>query len=126
MSAAIPNIPACHECGLAGFLQEDSEHLGGLRVVRALWMLKMLRLIKPSRCAVEVHSALGRAGAVATEHGAQCARIVVRLIHKIEIPYSIPYQQQLALLRFLFALMFVCHWLACVWSMTLKVVDEAG
>ena len=52
--------------------------------------------------------------------------LLVRIIHKIEIPYSIPYQQQLALFRFLGFLAIVCHWLACVWAMTLKVVDKAG
>ena len=52
--------------------------------------------------------------------------LLVRIIHKIEIPYSIPYQQQLALFRFLGFLVIVCHWLACVWAMTLKVVDKAS
>jgi len=81
---------------LIGVLHSDTETLAGARVIRVVWMLKMLRLMKPSR-----------------------------IIHKIEIPYSIPYQQQLALFRFLGFLVIVCHWLACVWAMTLKVVDKA-
>ena len=41
----------------------------------------------------------------------------------VEIPVSIPYQH-VALLRFLLVLILACHWLACVWAMTLKLVDE--
>ena len=30
---------------------------------------------------------------------------------------------QVALFRFLLILVLACHWLACVWAMTLKIVD---
>ena len=37
---------------------------------------------------------------------------------------SVPYQH-IALLRFLLVLILACHWLACVWAMTLKLVDQS-
>jgi len=67
----------------------------GTKIIRGLWTLKMLRLVKPSR-----------------------------IIHKIDIPFYVPYQQQLVLFRFLGFLLVICHWLSCVWAMTLQLVDE--
>ena len=48
--------------------------------------------------------------------------VKLRFMHKIEVPLSIPYQQ-MALMRFLIILAFVCHWLACLWAMTLGLQD---
>ena len=33
---------------------------------------------------------------------------------------------EVALFRFLLILVLACHWLACVWAMTLKIVEEKG
>ena len=38
------------------------------------------------------------------------------------IPFALPYQQ-FALARFLSVLVIMCHWLACVWALTLQLVD---
>eukprot|EP00913_Durusdinium_trenchii_P010704 g10043.t1 len=46
-----------------------------------------------------------------------------RIIHKIEIPMAIPYQQ-IALIRFLLVLGLVCHWLASLWALTLQLADD--
>ena len=46
-----------------------------------------------------------------------------RFLHRIEIAISIPYQQ-FALFRFLLILCMVCHWLACIWAMTLQLGES--
>ncbi|CAL1172161.1 unnamed protein product [Cladocopium goreaui] len=68
--------------------------LRSIKVIRVLRLLKLMRLLRSSK-----------------------------LTHRVEIPVSIPYQH-IALLRFLLVLILACHWLACVWAMTLKLVDE--
>ncbi|CAK9047032.1 Potassium channel GORK (Guard cell outward rectifying K(+) channel) (AtGORK) [Durusdinium trenchii] len=68
--------------------------LRSIKIIRVLRLLKLMRLLRSSK-----------------------------LTHRIEIPVSIPYQH-VALLRFLLVLILACHWLACVWAMTLKLVDE--
>ncbi|CAJ1457076.1 unnamed protein product [Effrenium voratum] len=65
-----------------------------IKVIRILRLLKLMRLLKSSR-----------------------------IIHKLEIPMAIPYQQ-IALARFLLVLGLVCHWLACLWALTLQLVDQ--
>ncbi|CAJ1407986.1 unnamed protein product [Effrenium voratum] len=78
-------------------LLSDADRLKDLRsikVIRVLRLLKLMRLLKTSK-----------------------------LTHRVEIPNSIPYQH-VALFRFLLVLILACHWLACVWAMTLKLVDE--
>lgn len=62
-----------------------------IKVLRALRLLKLARLVKTSR-----------------------------MIHNLEIPLSIPYQK-VALARFLVVLVLVCHWVACLWAMTLNL-----
>jgi len=67
-----------------------------VKVIRILRLLKLMRLLKSSR-----------------------------IIHKMEIPMAIPYQQ-IALIRFLLVLGLVCHWLACLWALTLQLsADES-
>ncbi|CAE7577375.1 Kcnh6 [Symbiodinium natans] len=70
------------------------DELQSLKVLRTLRLVKIMRLAKSSQ-----------------------------FMHKIEVPLSIPYQQ-MALTRFLLILAFVCHWLACLWAMTLSLGDE--
>lgn len=65
----------------------------GTKAIRALRLLKLMRVLKN-----------------------------LRWLHKLEIAVSIPYQQ-FALVRFLFVLLIVCHWLSCVWAMTLQLSD---
>ncbi|CAE7872454.1 KCNH7, partial [Symbiodinium microadriaticum] len=48
---------------------------------------------------------------------------MVKVIRTLRIPFSLPYQQ-FALLRFLSVLVLMCHWLACVWALTLQLVDR--
>ena len=67
--------------------------LKSIKVLRVLRLLKLTRLLKTSK-----------------------------LMHRLEIPVAIPYQH-LALIRFIFVLMMACHWLACLWAMTLQLVD---
>jgi len=64
------------------------------KAVRALRLLKLMRILKTSRW-----------------------------LHKLEIAISIPYQQ-FALARFLLILLLVCHWLACIWAMTLQLASD--
>ena len=45
-----------------------------------------------------------------------------RWLHRVEITISLPYQQ-FALFRFLCILLLVCHWLACIWALTLQLAD---
>ncbi|CAJ1349613.1 unnamed protein product [Effrenium voratum] len=66
----------------------------GIKVVRVLRLLKLMRIFRTSK-----------------------------LIHKLEVGLSIPYQH-MALIRFLLILILVCHWMACTWAMTLKLVEE--
>lgn len=75
---------------------EDSvvAELKTVKVIRILRLLKLMRLLKSSR-----------------------------IIHKLEIPMAIPYQQ-MALIRFLLVLGLVCHWLACLWALTLQLSDD--
>jgi len=65
-----------------------------VKVIRTLRLVKLVRLLKSSN-----------------------------LLHRLEIPFSLPYQQ-FALLRFLSVLVLMCHWLACVWALTLQLVDR--
>eukprot|EP00434_Breviolum_minutum_P001343 symbB.v1.2.001180.t2/scaffold60.1/size581591/20 len=65
-----------------------------IKVLRALRLLKLMRLVKTSR-----------------------------IIHNLEIPLSIPYQK-VALARFLIVLILVCHWVACLWAMTLNLGSD--
>ncbi|CAJ1373961.1 unnamed protein product [Effrenium voratum] len=65
----------------------------GTKIIRALRLLKLMRILKTSRW-----------------------------LHRVEIAISIPYQQ-FALFRFLLILVLVCHWLACIWAMTLQLAD---
>ncbi|CAJ1368662.1 unnamed protein product, partial [Effrenium voratum] len=77
-------------------LASGADHMSafkGTKAIRALRLLKLMRVVKTSRW-----------------------------LHKLEIAVSIPYQQ-FALARFLLILLLVCHWLACVWSMTLQLAD---
>ncbi|OLP96925.1 Potassium voltage-gated channel subfamily H member 6 [Symbiodinium microadriaticum] len=46
-----------------------------------------------------------------------------KVLQDFEAPLSIPYQQ-LALVKFMMVLGFICHWLACCWAMTLRIVDS--
>ncbi|CAL1136518.1 unnamed protein product [Cladocopium goreaui] len=66
----------------------------GIKVVRVLRLLKLMRIFRTSK-----------------------------LIHKLEVALSIPYQQ-MALIRFLLILILVCHWMACLWAMTLNLADS--
>lgn len=68
----------------------------GTKAIRALRLLKLMRVLKN-----------------------------LRWLHKLEIAVSIPYQQ-FALVRFLFVLLIVCHWLSCVWAMTLQLSDPTA
>ena len=43
-------------------------------------------------------------------------------LQDLEAPVSIPYQK-IALVKFMFILLFICHWLACGWAVTLSAVD---
>mmetsp|Transcript_18976 Transcript_18976/g.44220 ORF Transcript_18976/g.44220 Transcript_18976/m.44220 type:complete len:428 (-) Transcript_18976:6-1289(-) len=72
---------------------EGWNDLKALKALRTLRLLKLMRLFKSSR-----------------------------LIHRLEIPMAIPYQH-LALMRFLVVLLMTCHWLACLWALTLQLVD---
>eukprot|EP00439_Symbiodinium_sp_Y106_P067330 s570_g11.t1 len=71
----------------------DFAELKSIKVLRVLRLLKLMRLLKGSK-----------------------------IIQRLEIPVAIPYQH-LALIRFMFVLMMACHWLACLWAMTLQLVD---
>jgi len=73
---------------------EDLRNLTSLKILRALRLLKLARLARTSH-----------------------------LVQNLEVPFSIPYQQ-MALARFLLILGLLCHWLACLWAMTLVLVDE--
>lgn len=64
------------------------------KIFRTLRLLKLMRILKTSRW-----------------------------LHRVEITISLPYQQ-FALFRFLCILLLVCHWLACIWAMTLQLADE--
>ncbi|CAE7393743.1 KCNH6 [Symbiodinium sp. CCMP2456] len=76
-------------------VQSDQlDELQSLKVFRTLRLVKIMRLAKSSQ-----------------------------FMHKIEVPLSIPYQQ-MALTRFLLILAFVCHWLACLWAMTLGLNED--
>ncbi|CAK8993198.1 unnamed protein product [Durusdinium trenchii] len=66
----------------------------GIKVVRVLRLLKLMRIFRTSK-----------------------------LIHKLEVTLHIPYQQ-MALIRFLLILVLVCHWMACLWAMTLNLADS--
>ncbi|OLQ15728.1 Potassium voltage-gated channel subfamily H member 7 [Symbiodinium microadriaticum] len=72
---------------------EELRELTTIKIFRALRLLKLLRLVKTSR-----------------------------IVQDLEVPWSIPYQQ-MALGRFLLVLGLMCHWLACLWAMTLLLVD---
>eukprot|EP00439_Symbiodinium_sp_Y106_P079088 s97_g17.t2 len=74
---------------------DQLDELQSLKVFRTLRLVKIMRLAKSSQ-----------------------------FMHKIEVPLSIPYQQ-MALTRFLLILAFVCHWLACLWAMTLGLNEES-
>jgi len=77
-------------------LASDSDrinNLKGFKVFRALRLLKLMRVVKSSS-----------------------------IMHKIEISLAMPYHH-LALFRFLAFLLFYCHWLSCIWAMTLQLVD---
>lgn len=74
--------------------QDAMTEMKSIKVVRVLRLLKLMRLLKSSR-----------------------------IIHKIEIPMAIPYQQ-IALIRFLLVLGLVCHWLASLWALTLQLADD--
>lgn len=67
----------------------------GIKVVRVLRLLKLMRIFRTSKLR----------------------------IHKLEVALSIPYQQ-MALIRFLLILILVCHWMACLWAMTLNLADS--
>ncbi|CAE7222344.1 unc-103 [Symbiodinium necroappetens] len=67
----------------------------GIKIMRALRLLKLMRIFRTSK-----------------------------VIHKLEIALSIPYQQ-MALIKFLLVLMLVCHWLSCLWAMTLGMAEDA-
>ncbi|CAE7799687.1 Kcnh5, partial [Symbiodinium sp. KB8] len=77
-------------------VEADNEIAGysSVKVLRALRLLKLIRLARRSLW-MEEQEALR----------------------------SIPYQQ-LALGRFLLVLGLMCHWLACVWALTLQLVDD--
>eukprot|EP00438_Fugacium_kawagutii_P027970 Skav216360 [mRNA] locus=scaffold3700:42522:47106:+ [translate_table: standard] len=72
--------------------------LRSIKVIRVLRLLKLMRLLRSSK-------------------------LTHRDLEGVEIPVSIPYQH-IALLRFLLVLILAYHLLACVWAMTLKLVDE--
>ncbi|CAE7225904.1 Kcnh5, partial [Symbiodinium sp. KB8] len=76
------------------FGTDNLKELKSIKVVRALRLLKLMRMLKSSR-----------------------------LLHKLEIALSIPYQH-FALIRFLFGLVLVCHWLSCFWAMCLHLVND--
>jgi len=76
------------------FGTDNFKELKSIKVVRALRLLKLMRMLKSSR-----------------------------LLHKLEIALSIPYQH-FALIRFLFGLVLVCHWLSCFWAMCLHLVND--
>ncbi|CAE7337627.1 Kcnh2 [Symbiodinium necroappetens] len=78
---------------IGGSSGSDFGGLKSIKVLRVLRLLKLARLLKTSK-----------------------------LMHRLEIPVAIPYQH-LALIRFMFVLMMACHWLACLWAMTLQLVD---
>lgn len=63
------------------------------KIFRTLRLLKLMRILKTSRW-----------------------------LHRVEITISLPYQQ-FALFRFLCILLLVCHWLACIWAMTLQLAE---
>eukprot|EP00439_Symbiodinium_sp_Y106_P046962 s836_g6.t1 len=73
---------------------EDVKELNGVKAIRVLRLVKLFRVLKTSK-----------------------------FTHKYEIPYSIPYQQ-VTLFKFLLILILVCHWLACVWALTLQLVSS--
>ncbi|CAK8997028.1 Potassium voltage-gated channel subfamily H member 6 (Ether-a-go-go-related gene potassium channel 2) (ERG-2) (Eag-related protein 2) (Ether-a-go-go-related protein 2) (Voltage-gated potassium channel subunit Kv11.2) [Durusdinium trenchii] len=93
-------------------LASGADHMGafkGTKAIRALRLLKLMRILKN-----------------------------LKWLHKFEIAVSIPYQQFALVfwqaewakrsgweggVRFLFVLLIVCHWLACVWAMTLQLND---
>lgn len=79
---------------------------------------------------IELSSGVGQVGAFKGTKAIRALRLLklmrvlknLRWLHKLEIAVSIPYQQ-FALVRFLFVLLIVCHWLSCVWAMTLQLSD---
>lgn len=76
------------------FNKDELKDFVGLKVLRSLRLVKLLRLMKASK-----------------------------VLQDFEAPLSIPYQQ-LALVKFMMVLGFICHWLACCWAMTLRIVDS--
>ncbi|CAE7362377.1 Kcnh6 [Symbiodinium pilosum] len=72
---------------------DNLKEFKGIKIIRALRLLKLMRIFRTSK-----------------------------VIHKLEIALSIPYQQ-MALIKFLLVLMLVCHWLSSLWAMTLGMVD---
>jgi len=75
----------------------DSEAMQKAKVVKIIRLLRLLKLVKVS--------------------------IAARIFHRIEVRVSITYQR-VALYKFLVLLLFISHWLACLWAMTLTLVDE--
>eukprot|EP00435_Cladocopium_sp_Y103_P035114 s2535_g9.t1 len=73
---------------------DNLKELKIVKIIRAVRLLKLMRILKSSRW-----------------------------LHKLEIALSIPYQH-IALVRFLFGLVLVCHWLSCFWAMCLHLVDD--
>ncbi|CAE7236406.1 KCNH6 [Symbiodinium necroappetens] len=73
---------------------DDVKELNGVKAIRVLRLVKLFRVLKTSK-----------------------------FTQKYEIPYSIPYQQ-VTLFKFLLMLILVCHWLACVWALTLQLVSS--
>ncbi|CAE7229161.1 Kcnh6, partial [Symbiodinium pilosum] len=74
--------------------ENDLPGYSGVKILRALRLLKLIRLARRSLW-MEEQEALR----------------------------SIPYQQ-IALARFLLVLGLMCHWLACLWALTLELVDD--
>ncbi|CAE7194742.1 KCNH6, partial [Symbiodinium microadriaticum] len=65
----------------------------GLKVIRSLRLMKLMRIMKSSK-----------------------------VFQDFEAPLAIPYQK-IALLKFMVVLLFICHWFACGWAVTLSAVD---
>lgn len=74
----------------------NSEAMQKAKVVKIIRLLRLLKLVKVS--------------------------IAARIFHRIEVRFSVTYQK-LALYKFLILLVFISHWLACCWAMTLTLVD---
>lgn len=75
----------------------QSEAMQKAKVIKVIRLLRLLKLVKVS--------------------------IVARIFHRIEVRTSIAYQR-VALYKFLVLLLFITHWLASLWAMTLTFVDE--